>query len=102
MTDDPGGDLGTDAADSPAGQVLLYLYDALGHHPFQKFRFELAAVAGMTGPLAGDHQPLAGSGQGNGAYHGDGIAVITAQPQHGITVFVILKNHTGDGALQDL
>ena len=75
MVHDPGGDPGADSLDDSAGEVGENIVCALRHHPFQKFRLELTAVAAVGGPLAGDHQPLTQTGQGNGTYHCGGLAV---------------------------
>ena len=95
----PGSHPGADALDDPAGQIGNNLGGGLGHQPFQKFRFKLAAIATVGSPFSCDHQPLAGGGQRNGAHHGDGLPILQAQPQHRIAIVVILKHNGTDRAL---
>ena len=47
--------LGTDPLNAASGQISLNVRCSLGHEPFQKFRFELAAVAAVAAPFSGDH-----------------------------------------------
>ena len=93
------GDLGADALDHTAGQIGENLHFRLGHHPLQKLRFELFAVAGMRGPLAGYHQPLAQAGQGNGANDGNMLIFADIHAQHAVAVVIVLIDNGGDGAL---
>ena len=101
MIDDPGGGPGAHAGDDLAGQVAEDLAAGLGQQALEKFRLELAAVTGVIAPLARDHEPLAHSGQGDGAHHGDGLAAAHIQADDGVAVIVILVNHGGNDALDN-
>ena len=56
----------------------------------------------MAGPAAGDHQPFAHGGPGDGAHHRHLLSAAHIQPQNRIAIFIILKNHGADSALEDL
>ena len=99
MLDDPGGDPGADAFDHPAGQIGQDLAGALGHHPLQKFRLKLLAVAGVGGPFAGDHESFAQAGQRNGAHHRGGMSAVQGKAQHAVAVVIVLVDNGGNGTL---
>ena len=99
---DPGRHPGSDALNDPAGQVTQDLHAGLGHEPLQKLRFKLFAVALMGAPAAGDQEPLAHGGPGDGAHHRVGLAVGAVQAQYGIAIVIILIHHGADGTLEDL
>ena len=96
---DPGGQLGSDAPDSVGRQIGQDLNAGLGHEAFQSGDLQLFAVGAVGTPPPLDPQPLAHLGLRYGADDGGRLALLVLQPQDGVAVFRILKDHGGHAAL---
>ena len=97
LNNQPGGGL-AHPLDGPGGEVVEDFLHALGQAAVHHLRLHLGAVGGVPGPAAPDGQVFPRRHPGHGAHHRD-LLPMDIQLEDGIPVFLILKNNSGDGAL---
>ena len=90
---------GAHALHHAGGEVAEDIGFRGGHVALHPQGLELLAVDGVGHPLAVHHQTLAGGGAGNGAHHGDYLAVAGHQAEDGVAVLLILEDEVEDGAV---
>ena len=96
----PGGDLAHPLY-RPGGQIVEDFLQPLGQAALHQLGPHLRAVGGVAGPATPDGQILPRRHSGYGPHHCN-LLTMDVQLEDGVAVLLILKNHSRDGALQQL